>query len=277
MKPGNPIPAFFIRPRNTVIQILFTTLFSYAFILLYHPFGSQSWFEVNQGQFAFYAGFIVVVGMIVVIISRVIMTQIRKRFTITIGGYALMVALEIIAMTGFYMMIEKVFLKDPRFWFEVYYTAILNASLILLIPYLISLLYFAWEENKRQLQRIQKQKKQAGKPRYVAFRDENGEIRLTVKLDDLLYVEANENYVLIHYLDNDQPGRFLLRNSLKKVEEDLSEYPVLRCHRSYLVHTERIKLVKKEKSGFVIQLNEPSKKLLPLTPTYKNQFISKIS
>ena len=237
MKPGNPIPAFFIRPRNTVIQILFTTLFSYAFILLYHPFGSQSWFEVNQGQFAFYAGFIVVVGMIVVIISRVIMTQIRKRFTITIGGYALMVALEIIAMTGFYMMIEKVFLKDPRFWFEVYYTAILNASLILLIPYLISLLYFAWEENKRQLQRIQKQKKQAGKPRYVAFRDENGEIRLTVKLDDLLYVEANENYVLIHYLHNDQPGRFLLRNSLKKVEEDLSEYPVLMCHRSFLVHT----------------------------------------
>ena len=78
--------------------------------------------------------------MLVVIISRIIMTQIRKRRRITIAGYSLMISLEVLAMTGFYMMIQKVFLKDPRFWFEVYYTAILNATLILLIPYLISLL-----------------------------------------------------------------------------------------------------------------------------------------
>jgi len=154
MNLNHPIPDFFIKPRNTVIQVIFTALFAYTFILIYHPFGSQSWFEINTGQFAFYTGFVVVLGMVVVIVSRVIMTQIRKRWQVTIAGYALIIALEVLAMTGFYMMIQKVFLKDQRFWFEVYYTAILNATLILLIPYLISLLYFAWLDKKQNFEKL---------------------------------------------------------------------------------------------------------------------------
>jgi hypothetical protein len=272
----NPIPPFFIRPRNTVIQIIFTTLFAYAFILLYHPFGSDSWFEINEGQFAFYAGFVVVLGMLVVIISRVIMSRIRRRYTITIYGYALMIALEVLAMTGFYMMIEKVFLKDPRFWFEAYYTAILNTSLIVLIPYLISLLYFAWEEKKRQFERVLKQKSQQNKPRFVPFRDENGEIRLTVKLDELLYLEANENYVFIHYIDQEKHGRFLLRSSLKKMEEELSGLPMVRCHRSYMINILRVKLIRNNKGSWSALMDSPESTEIPVTETYRHRVIQMI-
>lgn len=273
------IPDFFIRPRNTVIQIIFTALFAYAFILIYHPFGSQGWFEVNQGQFAFYTGFIVVLGMLVVIGSRVIMTQIRKRWRITIAGYALMIALEIVAMTGFYMMIEKVFLKDSRYWFEVYYTAILNTSLILLIPYLISLLYFAWEDNRQNLERLLIQRMQEEGPRFVVFHDENGEIRLTLKLDDLIYIEANENYVFIHYLEDNKSGRFLLRNSMKKLEEQLTEFPVVRCHRSYMINLVRVRLVKKNRTGFIARMITPDDLTLPVSDSYRqtvqNRFLKK--
>ncbi len=269
-----PIPDFFIRPRNTVIQIIFTALFSYAFILIYHPFGSQEWFEVNQGQFAFYAGFVVVLGMLVVIISRVIMSQIRKRRTITIAGYSLMIMLEVLAMTGFYMMIEKVFLKDDRFWFEVYYTAIENASLILLMPYLISLLYFAWQDKKQHFDQLLQNKGQEEKPRFIPFADENGEVRITLKLDDLLYIEANENYVFIHFVESDKLERFLLRNSMKGVEGQLALFPVVRCHRSYLVNTLRIKVAKKEKSGLIIQLSSPTTIQLPVSATFKEKVIN---
>jgi DNA-binding LytR/AlgR family response regulator len=236
---------------------------------MYHPFGSQEWFEVNQGQFAFYAGFVVVLGMVVVIGSRVIMTQIRKRWRITIAGYALMIAMEIIAMTGFYMMIEKVFLKDSRYWFEVYYTAIQNTSLILLIPYLISLLYFAWKDNKQNLERLLTQHKQEEGPRFIVFHDENGEIRLTLKLDDLIYIEANENYVFIHYLDDNKPGRFLLRNSMKKIEEQLADFPVVRCHRSYMINLIGVRLIKKQRTGFVAQMKAPDELNLPVSERYR--------
>jgi len=266
------IPDFFVKPRNTVIQIVFTTIFAYVFILVYHPFGSQSWFQVNTGQFAFYAGAVVVLGMLVVLISRVIMTQIRKRKPITNAGYALMVALEILAMTGFYMMIQKVFLKDDRFWFEVYYKAILNTSLILLIPYLISLLYFAWNDKKLNFEKLMGEKKaDAPLARFVHFNDENGDIKLTLLLDDLLYLEASENYVTIHYLDHNQPDRMLLRTSMKRMEEQLAGFPIYRCHRSYMVNRNRVRLAKKTKTGMIIELSAPVPINLPVSETYKDE------
>jgi hypothetical protein len=271
MNLNRPIPDYFVKPRNTVIQIIFTALFTYSFILIYHPFGSRSWFDVNTGKFAFGVGFVVVLGMVVVIVSRVIMTQIRKHRTITIAGYALLIALEVLAMTGFYMMIQKVFVKDPTFWFEVYYTAILNATLILLIPYLISLLYFAWLDKKQHIEKLMVEKQSEPEPpRFVPFRDENGETKLTIQLNDILYLEASENYVTIHYLDHNQTNRLLLRNSMKRLEEQLSGYSIVRTHRSYMVNLTRVKLAKKTKTGMVVDLVSSVPIRLPVSEKYKD-------
>jgi hypothetical protein len=274
------IPDFFVKPRNTVIQIIFTALFAYSFILIYHPFGSENWFKITTGQFAFAVGFVVVIGMVVVIISRVIMTQCRKRWPVTILGYSIMIGLEVIAMTGFYMMIQKVFLKDPRFWFEVYYTAILNATLILLIPYLISLLYFAWYDKKLHFERLLIEKETASVPenglvvpRFINFHDEGGETKLTIQLDDLLYIEASENYVTIHYLNLTQPDRMLLRNSMKRMEDQLTGYPVVRCHRSFMVNTSRIRSAKKTKTGMIVELMASVPIRLPVSETYKSEVV----
>lgn len=282
------IPDFFVKPRNTVIQIIFTTIFAYSFILIYRPFGSQGMFDNNTGKFAFYAGFIVILGMVVVIISRVIMTQCRKRWPVTIAGYSLMIALEVLAMTGFYMMIQKVFQKDPRFWFEVYYTAILNTTLILLIPYLISLLYFAWLDKKQKFEMLLVEKQSISEPkpiaestsehgteppRFVNFYDENGETRLTIQLGDLLYLEASENYVTIHYLDHTNHDRILLRNSMKRMEEQLAGYPIVRCHRSYMVNLNRIKLAKKTRNGLVVELSGSVPVRIPVSETYKSEVV----
>lgn len=256
-----------------VIQIIFTTIFAYIFILIYHPFGSQGWFEVNQGQFAFYAGFVVVLGMIVVIVSRVIISRIGKRRSLSITGYAVMVALEVLAMTGFYMMIQKVFLNDTRFWFEVYYTAIFHTSLILLFPYLISLLYFAWQEKKRHVETLLGQIKTGDKPLFIPFSDENGELRLTIKSDDLLFIEASENYVFIHYLEGDKPGRFLLRSSMKRLEEELMARRIIRCHRSYMINLAKVKMIRKNKGNYLAIMDSPSKQEIPVTETYRGNVI----
>jgi len=267
------IPDFFVKPRNTSIQVAFTTLFAYAFILIYHPFGSQDWFDVSRGQFAFYTGAVVALGMVVVIISRVIMTQIRKRWPVSIAGYALMIVLEVIAMTGFYMMIQKVFLKDPRFWFDVYILAIQNTVLILLIPYLISLLYFAWEDNKRRLERVASRKPLDDDIRFIPFNDENGELKLTLQLSNLLYLEASENYVDIHYLDAGKVERFTIRTSMKRLEQQLSDFPILRCHRSYMVNLALVKIARKGSTGYQLQLKAPQTINIPVSETYKSKVI----
>jgi DNA-binding LytR/AlgR family response regulator len=97
-----------------------------------------------------------------------------------------------------------------------------------------------------------------------------------VQLIDLLYLEASENYVTIHFLDQSQPGRLLLRNSMKRMEEQLSGYPVVRCHRSFMVNTTRIRLAKKTKTGMVVELSTAVPIRLPVSETYRGEVVKRL-
>ncbi|GAB5518419.1 MAG: hypothetical protein RhofKO_06700 [Rhodothermales bacterium] len=79
---------------------------------------------------------------------------------------------------------------------------------------------------------------EASKPESFTLADEAGRETLTLHTDDLLYIQSDRNYVLIHTRTAAQPH--VLRTSLKAVETQLSDRGVVRCHRSYLVNTAHI-------------------------------------
>lgn len=263
------IPEYFVNKRNTVIQIVFTTVFAFVFINIYKPFGSQSWFNITQFQFFLYSGLLVIQGMLVVLLSRIILFRIKRKKSISIRYYALMIALEIIVMAAFYATYEKLIVKDWRAFSSLWLVAGENTSLILLIPYLISSLYFAWQDKKRNLEQLLKEKTNAGPAVFIPFYDEKDALKLTIKSSDLFYLESTDNYVTIYYSDGGATKKYLLRNSLKRMEELLRKYPVIRCHRSFMVNISQIKMVRKGKKGYEIEMNLPDRRVLPVTKTYE--------
>lgn len=60
---------------------------------------------------------------------------------------------------------------------------------------------------------------------------------LTVNLKKLLFVEAQENYSRIVWMDNNELQQHLLRVTLKKIEEQIVNEHIVRCHRSYIINT----------------------------------------
>ena len=46
----------------------------------------------------------------------------------------------------------------------------------------------------------------------IPFRDEKGELRFSVKSKDVLYMEAADNYVSIHYIDRGKDASYMVRN-----------------------------------------------------------------
>lgn len=269
------IPAWFVSKRNTVIQIIFTTVFAFVFINIYKPFGSRNWYNVTQLQFFLFSGMLVLQGMVVVILSRVILFRIKRYRLITVRDYALMVALEIIVMAAFYATCEKRIFLDTRSFWNLWYVAGGNTSLILLIPYLISSLYFAWDDNRHFLDKLMKEKSSSGPESFISFFDEKDALRLTIKSTDLCYLESSDNYVTINYMDGSILRRYLLRNNLKRMQEVLSRYPVIRCHRSFMVNIGRIRMVRKGKRGFEIVLNVPERLVLLVTKTYEQEVLSR--
>ncbi len=60
-----------------------------------------------------------------------------------------------------------------------------------------------------------------------------------IRFQDLLYVRASSNYIEVH------TGKtWVFAETLKKFEEQNSEFPILRIHRSYVVNLQKVKSLK---------------------------------
>jgi hypothetical protein len=264
------IPSFLLKKKNIVSLILFTAAFALVFINIYHPFNVSNWFSISKTELFFYSSLVILTGVLVVVISRVIMYQSAKRGRhISIGNYLIWIAIEIISMSLFYTLYELYILHDPRPFEEAFKVSIQNTALVLLIPYTVTWLYFAWIDNKEQLEAIAERGiDKTERSGMVLFKDEKGTMRLSIKLDDLLYLQGADNYVTIHYSDHQKHEKFLLRNTLKQMESSLNPLNIVRCHRSFMVNFQKVKLIERTKEGLRIKLNSQPSIEVPVSKTY---------
>lgn len=264
------IPDYFVNKKNSIIQILFTCVFAYFFILLYDPFKSSQWYQLEKTEFAFYLFFVVLIGMGVVVISRLILFQMyNKQKRISIPFYVAMIVLEILFMAGIYCLLEKLIIKDPRSIESLYVVAIQNTTLILLIPYTITLLFFSWQANKKMVDNILHKRQKLNQKSHLFFYDENEKMKFSIDEADILYLKSSDNYVKIYYLNNQEIEHFMLRTNLKKLEEDENIFPLIRCHRSYMINAAKVKVIRRSARGLRAQLNFKNIQI-PLGSKYKN-------
>jgi hypothetical protein len=273
------IPAYLTLKRNIVRLILLTAAFALVFINIYAPFGVESWFNVTRWQLFAYSSLIILTGVLVVVISRVWMYYYAKKHCISYWLYFAWIFAEVASMALFYSLFELLFLKDSRFLPDLLKISLQNTALVLLLPYSVLWLYFSWEEKNERLAEIA----QSGQPQadnsknMFTFLDEKGVLRFSLKLENLLYLEASDNYVNIYYLNKEKISRFLLRNTLKRLEETFKGSEIIRCHRSYMVNCEKVKIIRKDKDGLKLELDVPSANDLPVSKTYIENVMNSFS
>lgn len=271
------VPDYLTTRKNTIIQIAFTAIFALVFIVAYRPFGYDNWYG-NIGNLKLFGGTIavVLVGMVVIILSRIYMYFFQKTHEVTLAAYIWFIVSEIILLGAFYTSLEIFILEDKRTAFSLFFNAVQNTSLILLIPYTICILFFAWNDIKRKLEQVVHQFRDPAEV-FIPFKDEKGTLRLTLKSMNILYLESNDNYVNIYYLDNNKKKSYLVRNSLKMLEKNLKEYPIYRCHRSYSVNIKNVKMIIKAKKGYELILNTAPEESLPVSKSYEKKILDLIN
>lgn len=267
------VPDYLTTRKNTIIQIAFTTIFAYIFINIYQPFGYNNWYKIQEWQLIIASAVIVLTGMIVVIISRIIMLRLKRSHEITLAMYIWFILAEIIAMGLFYTSFEIFILNDDRQALDLLFNAIQNTSLILLIPYTLTILFFAWSDIKKKLDQVVQQFRDPSEI-FVPFKDEKGNLKMTIKSVDLLFLESNDNYVNIHYLDNGKRKTYMIRNSLKQYEQELKDYPIYRCHRKFSINIKNVKILKKERKGFELIMNSVKEDKVPVSRSYEKKVMS---
>lgn len=273
-----PIPAYLTVKRNIIQLVLFTAVFALVFINVYEPFGVNVWFRITRWQLLFYSSLITLTGVLVVVISRILMYFVSKRRKLTYWNYLVWVTAEVILMAMFYSLYIKGILHDQRFLPDLIKLSIQNTALLLLLPYSVSWLYFSWKEKNLEIAEMAHAQVTPDLSRMlIPFMDEKGILRFSVKLENLLYLEASDNYVSIYYLNNGKVTRFMLRNTLKNLEEDLKGTELVRCHRSFIVNCDKVKVIRREKDGVFLELDHPASVNLQVTKTYLESMMKAFS
>lgn len=279
---NSKIPGYMYEKSNIIRLILFTAAFALLFINIFKPFGSRDWYKISDLKFFIFASLIVLVGMLVVVISRMIMLRFVRKNTISYLQYGIWVLIEILSMSMFYALFTKFIPKENvnRDFLQIFSDSTLHASLILLLPYAIMWLYFSWNEKNSILEKLKLEEKVAEVPKrnLIAFLDEKGEFKISIVLENLLYVDSADNYATIHYLNKSKLSHFLIRNSLKWMEENLTkESPLVRCHRSYIVNLDKVKVLRKTKDGIFLELDALNTPDIPVSKTYYERVMTKFS
>jgi hypothetical protein len=276
------IPSFLLQKNNTIQMILFTAVFALLFINLFQPFGSRDWYSgISDFKYFFFSSLIILTGMLVVVISRLILGVYSRKHEINNLQYVVWVFTEIFAMSLFYALFSKYVPRGPedRDFFELFKKSAINTSLVLLLPYVISILYFSWKEKSKLLEKVVAgDMKETTKKGLIGFPDEKGELKITVAINNLVYIDSADNYATIHYVNKEKISTFLIRNSLKWIEENLTkESPLVRCHRSFIVNLDKVKVLRKTKDGIFMELDIPNTQDIPVSKTYYEKVMKKFS
>ena len=265
------IPSYIYDKRHIVQLVSWTAFFALVFINIYKPFSSSSWYDVSEFKFFVFSSLIILTGVLVVVLSRIVMFYWGKQHAISMRSYAVWILLEIFFMALFYTVYTLI-LNPDREYMDAFEVSAINTSLVLLLPYSVLHFYFSYEDKERRLRLLEEQQEEAVDRQSVfSFFDEKQELRLSVKRSELLYIESADNYVCIWYMSKGQLRKFLLRNSLKAMEESLSDTNVLRCHRSYMVNFDQVKVIRREKEGIFLELGIDRVPDIPISKTYSEK------
>ena len=255
-----------------VSSVMFIAVFSILFMLIYSPFSMAAWFNVTEEQPMFVTIAFYIVAVATMLISKISMRWVWQRYGLSTYIYVLWLFVEAFVITWLYMGFTRVILPETVCTSEFTLRVFSCVVAILAIPYTIVSLYAAYRSQKEENAIIRYREHLLGSgvtpSNLINLSDEKGVVKLTIDIDSLYYMESQDNYVKICYENDGKLHSYMLRCRTKSIEATLANTTMLRCHRSYLVNTTKINLVRNDKSNPVVVLKHPDIKPIPVSKSY---------
>lgn len=254
------------------------------FITIFRPFNiyesldfliEQSRTSIDSSEDAFFLALatVVVLGTIMVFCSRVILVKSRL-FNPTYRGFIIWCLIEfVIVALGITIWSSALFHPEYTYTslFRLFIDVLGRTACILSIPYLFCWLYIIIVDKASQLKALRESidnDQLARLKAYTLIYDEHNEMRLSVKREDLILIESADNYICVWYMNNGQIKKSMIRNTMKRVAEQMRDSNVLRCHRSYMINMDRVKILRRDKEGVFIEFGIDGIADIPISRTY---------
>lgn len=245
------------------------------FVLLYVPGHLCDLLRTGQGfyrtadQFAFNLSISCAIVFVTMSILRLLFLVFRKKLASSILIYSIWCLIEMVVTATFLAMYFSLMAgRDPSsgnfFWFL---GNTVGAYLpMALIPYvLMTLIYMLSDSYSTQ---------PLPDDSRIRFYDNRHLLKFATSVSSVLYIEAEENYVSIHYLDNGVTKRTQIRATMKSVEAMCETTGYVRVHRSYIVNPKHVSQLTKDPDGFFFAVIDSDSTQIPVSKKYQKSLES---
>ena len=276
------LPAYLLGKYQLIGTITFAVLFAVVFLNIYIPFSETAWFRLGDSVMFLRTLIFIALSICILIVSRMLMYHTKKSYEMTFTGYILWCVIEILIIAVFYTWttLDIAPPADETHW-DILRRAILYSFISLGIPYLIAGMYFAIIDKNNTIRLMSYENVVTDEPikaeekQKITLFDNSGALKLSLNLDNLYYIESDDNYIKVWYTDNKgELKQYMLRCRLKTVEESFKNSGLVRCHRKYIVNIKKVSMLHKESEGYVLELNREEIAPISVTKTYTDIVLS---
>jgi hypothetical protein len=263
-------------PRYKWIFCISLSAFVVFFLLAFQPFGVNNF----DPQFRISSEFVLIIcafGLVVLttlVVNEFLLRSLAPALTTWVRLMAWLAWTYVLVGTVVYLFYN--FLGD---WHDLswgsYVGFLRDIGMMITLPVAGFLFYIRHESLKFEFVQLQTFKAAAPSAKLVQFVSDTLNENFSVALDDVLYLESQDNYLAVAWREDDQPRSTLIRSSLKKQEASLSEPSLVRCHRSFMVNLLRVRRCQGNQHGLKLGL-VGTDRVIPVSRAYAAEVLQKL-
>lgn len=244
------------------------SLFLFLFTIIYRPLGTTAnpkfGYVLTMALYAIPLGFCMWAGTL--LINRIPWFSKSRKWHLCKELVALIFMLF---WAGIVVYFLAFFIEPPadRWNMATFIDSCRSAALVGIIPYGAGFLF-----NLRKAAPVQPTDNSSAEEKSVRINSKLKKESLRLYPSQLLYVEADGNYVIFHMLKEQKREKQILRNSISDIANQLSnEKKIVRTHRAFLVNLGQVTAVTGNSAGYQLKVTE-TKELIPVARTQAKHF-----
>ena len=273
-------PECLTEPVSQSINVIISTLFALVFLTAYVPFSATAWFQVGKGNYFFTTLAFVGTGTLFLALSRTLMTWLVKKMRhFPFWLYILWLFLEIVLIAVYYTLLSYFQIQITEAMGHSFAFILAKSFLVSMValgvPYTVTDLVILLKDTQQRLMLTKSDTVESDdevmpeQTEIINLMDNNGNLKLSVKLDNLYYIKAEDNYINVFYQRSGTIASYMLRCKMKTIEDNcVDSSSLMRCHRSYIVNIKKVSVLHNEADGFVIDFEREGLDSIPVSKTY---------
>ena len=260
--------------REILWAIAFLCLSCCAILMLFQPFGVNNYDPSESIRLELMVG-IASLGLVMFVTFLINEFALRPRVIKTYN--VLTVAcwlLWAIILGGSVAYVNYNFLGNWHDWsLPSWLDFVKNWFILTALPLAMIILYFRQKFLHQKLQEAQINQEDHGE--LFIFTSDNQKDRIALAVNDILFLESEDNYVSLTYRSGGEAKRHLLRSTLTRMETELEDTPIVRCHRSFLVNLDNVSSFTGNKNRLELTLGD-SGELIPASRKFSPAILARL-